>query len=307
MTQDALDVAGNALVTRLGGKWSGGRGMCLCPAHPDRTPSLSVRIGERRLLFHCFAGCDQQAVIAAVRYTLASALSGGPLDRESTARAKDGSEDWVRARAQALWDEAHALQGSPAAAYLEARGIFTPCAQLRYHPCTPVRIGGRLARRPAMIARISDECGTLAIQRCFLDLPRSKLSMDLKPARRMLGRPGAGAVRLFAHGEVLGLAEGIETALAASVLLGMPVWAVLGSARFARVRVPANVARIVLLPDADQAGVQAARRARDAFRAERQDNRALGGRVGARDARIVMPWHGLNDWNDVLRHISGPG
>lgn len=305
MTQDALEVAGNALVTRLGGKWSGGRGMCLCPAHPDRTPSLSVRIGERRLLFHCFAGCDQQAVIAAVRSILASALTGRLLDRESAARAKDGNDDWVRARARALWDEAHALQGSPAAAYLEARGIFTSCAQLRYHPCTPVRVAGQLARGPAMIARISDECGTLAIQRCFLDLPRSRLSMDLKPARRMLGRPGAGAVRLSAHGEVLGLAEGIETALAASILLEIPVWAVLGSARFARVRVPANVARIVLLPDADHAGVQAARRARDAFRAESQDSGALGGRVGTRDARIVMPWHGLNDWNDVLRHRSG--
>src|SRR3546814_1361598 len=41
--------------------------MCCCPAHDDRTPSLSVRIGETRLLFKCFAGCDISDVLRALR------------------------------------------------------------------------------------------------------------------------------------------------------------------------------------------------------------------------------------------------
>ena len=39
------------------------RFMTHCPAHDDRTPSLSVkeRLGRRPLL-HCFAGCDYEHI-----------------------------------------------------------------------------------------------------------------------------------------------------------------------------------------------------------------------------------------------------
>ncbi|HBR82815.1 MAG TPA: virulence protein, partial [Erythrobacter sp.] len=49
-----------------GGKWSGTRGMACCPAHDDRTPSLGVSLGRQAILFHCFAGCDQQSVLSAL-------------------------------------------------------------------------------------------------------------------------------------------------------------------------------------------------------------------------------------------------
>ena len=49
-----------------GGKWSGTKGMACCPAHDDRTPSLGVTLGRKAILFHCFAGCDQQSVLSAM-------------------------------------------------------------------------------------------------------------------------------------------------------------------------------------------------------------------------------------------------
>jgi len=49
-------------VIRTGeGRWS-----ARCPAHDDRSPSLSVRLDGDRLLFHCHAGCPPAAVPAAV-------------------------------------------------------------------------------------------------------------------------------------------------------------------------------------------------------------------------------------------------
>jgi hypothetical protein len=54
---------GKAIVERLGGRWSTKGGMCRCPGHDDREPSLSVRPGKTRLLFHCFAGCDAGAIM----------------------------------------------------------------------------------------------------------------------------------------------------------------------------------------------------------------------------------------------------
>jgi hypothetical protein len=45
----------------------GGDGIWACPAHEDRSPSLSVREGDDgRVLVHCFAGCATHDVIAAV-------------------------------------------------------------------------------------------------------------------------------------------------------------------------------------------------------------------------------------------------
>lgn len=37
-----------------------------CPAHEDRTPSLSIRLTTDRLLIHCWAGCGADDILAAV-------------------------------------------------------------------------------------------------------------------------------------------------------------------------------------------------------------------------------------------------
>lgn len=43
-----------------------------CPAHDDRTPSLSIReMPDGRILCHCFAGCTVDQVVAAVGLSLA--------------------------------------------------------------------------------------------------------------------------------------------------------------------------------------------------------------------------------------------
>ena len=47
------------------------RWIARCPAHDDRSPSLSVRDTGERLLLHCFAGCDACDVVRAVGLELA--------------------------------------------------------------------------------------------------------------------------------------------------------------------------------------------------------------------------------------------
>jgi hypothetical protein len=44
-----------------------GRWMARCPAHDDRTPSLSIAERNGSVLVHCFAGCRQSEVIEALR------------------------------------------------------------------------------------------------------------------------------------------------------------------------------------------------------------------------------------------------
>ena len=43
------------------------RGVARCPAHDDKTPSLSVKLDGDRVLVHCHAGCTQEDVIDAMR------------------------------------------------------------------------------------------------------------------------------------------------------------------------------------------------------------------------------------------------
>lgn len=46
--------------------------MAKCPAHDDKSPSLSVRETEDgRVLIHCHAGCGASDVLAAIGLTLA--------------------------------------------------------------------------------------------------------------------------------------------------------------------------------------------------------------------------------------------
>jgi len=56
-----------AIVERLGGRWNGRYALVPCPAHEDRTPSLSIRQGRQSILVHCFAGCDGGEVMRAIR------------------------------------------------------------------------------------------------------------------------------------------------------------------------------------------------------------------------------------------------
>src|SRR3954463_9555222 len=57
------------LLARLDGVRSKGNNQwaCKCPAHEDRSPSLSIKhADDGTILINCFAGCDANDVLAAV-------------------------------------------------------------------------------------------------------------------------------------------------------------------------------------------------------------------------------------------------
>lgn len=92
-----------------------------CPAHPDRSPSLSLREGDDgRILVYCFAGCSVQDVCAALGIEISDlfAQSGsaprqcrgqhrghGRIDLESTAFQFRFHAEGLWLRAQAALDD----------------------------------------------------------------------------------------------------------------------------------------------------------------------------------------------------------
>ena len=56
------------IANALGGKKYGTGFMCRCPAHDDRSPSLSIKDADNgKILLHCFAGCTFEDVTCALR------------------------------------------------------------------------------------------------------------------------------------------------------------------------------------------------------------------------------------------------
>lgn len=57
----------NEISAKLSGKQTTDGYVCLCPAHNDRNPSLSITEKDGKILVHCHAGCSQENVIQALK------------------------------------------------------------------------------------------------------------------------------------------------------------------------------------------------------------------------------------------------
>ena len=282
-----LERRARTIVESLQGRWSRGKGMCCCPAHDDRTPSLSVTLGRKAILFHCFAGCSNEEVIAALDR---QGVRSCDLFDSSGAVAADRPEKRAfNSNARRLWHSATAISGSSAEGYLAQRGILRASDQLRYLERTPLGPRGAVQYLPAMLAAVTTDIGIIAIHRTFLDAPSARLAAFDRP-KRALGSLGCGAVRLAppAAGR-LGLAEGIESALSATQMFGVPCWATLGNERFGLVAIPESVRELHLFIDNDPGGELADQRARQAYSAS--------GRVIRSRAPASIGF----DWNDELK------
>lgn len=147
----------------------------------------------------------------------------------------------------------------------------------------------------AMIAVIRHADGNGAsLHKTFLDGPKKA---DVPVSRKVMRGPlpQGGAIRLAPVAETLGVAEGIETALSASLMRGLPVWSVINSSMLKKFKPPAEVKRLIIFGDCDpKYGGQAA-----AY--------ALAHRVavdGGIEVEVFIPdRHG--DWNDVAMNELG--
>ncbi len=261
--------------------------MCLCPAHDDHDPSLSVRVGERALLFKCFAGCDRRDVIRAILRIDEKALR--KIEARGSACGWGPELLWRRRLALNLWQQSKQLSGTPGEIYLRRRSLTILPSALRYNRRVALGGGKNVTFRPAMITAVHDLGRFVAVQRTFFDLDEPRRARDLPNPRRMLGRPGRGAVMLAPADNRLGLAEGVETAMSAMMLFDIPVWATLGSERLHRIAIPDSVTHLTLFPDNDLAGEIGAANAERAYA------------VPGRQIDTEWPPFGYKDWNDVLR------
>ncbi len=232
----------------------------------------------------------------------------------AAARAPDAEEAERRRKALALFlSAAQGIAGTPVDAYLIARGIALAelarqPAALRFHSeCWCGEVGRPL---PAMLAAIIDGTGQhVGTHRTWLarDAAGTWRKAPLRDAKKTLGPYAGGFIPLWrgasgkslrkaSAGEVVALAEGIETAL--SVALACPELRVLAAValpNMARVILPPSVAQVILCADNDSDNPKA-----DAMLSRAADRFVAEGRA----VSIARPPVG-KDFNDTLRAEPG--
>jgi phage/plasmid primase-like uncharacterized protein len=148
-----------------------------------------------------------------------------------------------------------------------------------------------------MIALLRDVRGQpVAVHRTFL-APGGAGKAKLDPAKMTLGPVRGAAVRLHDAADRLVIGEGIESALAAGLLLRVPAWAAVSAGNLRdSLALPSSVREVVIAADHDPPGLAAAQAAAARWKAE------------GRAVRIAKPQRAGADFADLLadraRHVG---
>lgn len=286
MMSPPIDLIANQLgkATRIRSGWS-----CLCPAHDDHNPSLSLSLSEDgTLLAHCYAGCSFPDIISVLR-------KKGMLEKSDLLQRRDILSKALQLpqkpnkMALRVWQESVRAEGTCVETYLRLRGIQGAIPPtLRFHPRL---FHNSRTYHPAMVAAV-----TLWPSKTVAGVHRTYLTADgtdkanLSPNKMMLGLIKGGAVRLSSPGPKLILAEGIETALSCFYATNIPTWSCLSTSGMIDIVVPSLeiTQEIIVCADGDGAGQKAADKL-----AERLHRGGYGVRIASSPQN--------QDFNDVLR------
>jgi putative DNA primase/helicase len=218
-------------------------------------------------------------------------------------------------RTRVLWARSHELDGTDVASrYLKTRAIALkawPSNALRWSRSIQYWIDGQMIGYfPAMLARfIAPDESVQVIQRTYLEEPGRKARVDEVRKITPGPIPVGGAVRLAEAAEVMGVAEGVETALAASLLnRGLPVWATLTTINMIRFEPPPVCKKLIIFGDRDsKAAGQVASYSLSQRLQMRRNAIECEVRVPNSGVR-EQPWlNTKRDWADVLWETKHPG
>ncbi|MDE2367536.1 MAG: toprim domain-containing protein [Burkholderiales bacterium] len=246
----------------------------------------------RQGISETWSAADRARLTRQQRADLTRQVAQAAAERERIQR-----QQWAEnaQRIAKLWSECLPLvPGDPVTLYLKRRGFggLWPLPEcLRYHRAQPYWDGAeKLGTFPAMVAPLVAPDGrTVALHRTYLTTDGRKAGVP--SPKKLTGATGplAGAcipLQKPARG-VIGIAEGIETAMAAWCASTVPTMAAYCAGNLAAWTWPTGVQRLVIFADHDKAGREAA----DTLRA-----RALAANLRC---DVLTPTTAGVDWCDV--------
>lgn len=138
-------------------------------------------------------------------------------------------------------------------AYLKSRGLATFPPTLRaMNKCWNTELHAEI---PAMLAVVMSPAGKgLTLHRTYLSHVGEKAAVEeVKKLMPALGKLSGSAIRLFPPDEsgTIGIAEGIETAIACTEMFNIPTWAAVSSSLMEGFVPPAEVKEVMVFSDND--------------------------------------------------------
>jgi len=244
--------------------------------------------------------------------------------------ARDGwntASRTARRGLRARWREATPLRAPAAkrlvAAYLRGRRIDPARAmhalgrEARIHPALPYLDGDGqcLGRWPALLTVVRDARGrAVTVHRTYLEersdgtvgkapVPKPKKLYPIAEGEQLSG----GAIRLGKpRAGVLGVTEGLETALAVTEATGLPTWPTLSASLLGVFAPPEGVHTVVVWADRDRPADNGKAAGLQAARILQQRLWSQGIRVAIRLPEMEVPSFAKSvDWADVLA-LWGP-
>lgn len=299
------DITAAELAASLDGHREGRAWRCRCPVH-DGGSLIIKDAGGGFPLFHCFGGCEQDAVLTALRHLGLWSRDRGNYDPARATEHKRQAEAKRNAEVQRIKraiETARIIYRRAVFAseiigrYLRSRGITLPVPEcLRFEPHCRHRYDPRYEREyyPALVAPVVNVTGQLiAVHKTFLRPDGSgKADLPKKLQREFIGPVLGGAVRLAEPeaGRELVIGEGIENALAAMELIDLPGWAALSADGIKQLDLSGEIPAVMVAADHDMNGVGG----EAALFAHRRWSR------DGRQVRIAMPDNPGTDFNDIL-------
>lgn len=149
------------------------------------------------------------------------------------------------------------LRAEPARRYLKLRGFKTlpQSDSLRFHPSLYWfdAVGQQLGPFPTLIAEVTDAKGALiTIHRTYLTRDGHKAPVEhckkLMPKRSSDSMRGT-SIKLYAPAPVMGVAEGIETAIAVTEATGIPCWSLVSAQLMKHFIPPPGVNKLIVFAD----------------------------------------------------------
>lgn len=317
-TKDALVADAKAasildiIAARVPLKRNGREFIGCCPFHADSSPSFYVVPAKR--FYHCF-GCDAHGsvidfIMAYDRVDFLEAcrritgnivtpqvappvMSKAEIEKEKAAK---------QSNAVSLWNASVPARGTLAERYLQARGIaLPPPASLRFH--AGVWHAEARTYGPCMVGAVQGANGNIiAVHRTWLKRDGSGKA-DYTPAKKAMGPWSGGHIRLAKRAPVLGIAEGIETALSVMTAIPeLPCWSAMSLGNLGA-PVPDEVNEVIICADNDGADKDKAMHEGILARC------ATALKDKGKRVRIAYPPRGydFNDWLQQLRREGKHG
>lgn len=197
--------------------------------------------GDGVMLVTQATGLPVKDVLAKVK-AMAGTVEARPVKERDTAKELQAI--------QSLWERAQRPSDSgPVQAYLNSR-LRRPWRSNAIREVMDCWDAGTQTRMPAMVACVRDPAGDLVnCHITYLTEHGDKVARRVMPGTL----PDGCCIPLWPHkGGVLGVAEGIETAMAAADLFGMPVVSAINANRLAAWEPPQGVTEVFVFGDNDE-------------------------------------------------------